>query len=202
MASSFDGNGELFVINFADSLPDMVFVVDESGIIRYANEVCTDTLGYKRDEVIDTVMMDLVLPEDRARTEQQAAEVMAGQRRLGFENRYLHKDGSNTLLSWSASWMAGPRLRVGVAREVKAVRSQPILVGELVVSPELLDRLAPYERKVLQQLLTELSEKQIADQLGLAVSTTHFYITGIFRKLKVRGRAGLMSLCMRNLVRG
>lgn len=201
MASSFDEKGEFFVLNFGDSLPDMLFLVDESGIIRYANAVCTDILGYSRNEIVDQVMMDLVVPEDRARTELEAAEVLAGNRRVGFENRYINKDGGQTLLSWSASWMAGPRLRVGVAREVKIVRPSPVLVGDLMVSPDLLERLAPYERKVLQQLMTDLSEKQIADQLGLAVSTTHFYITGIFRKLKVRGRAGLMSLCMRNLVR-
>lgn len=201
MASSFEKDGELFVINFADNLPDMVFLVDESGIIRYANAVCTETLGYRRDEITNQVMMDLILPEDRARTEAEAVKVLTGQRRQGFENHYLHKDGSSVLLSWSASWMAGPRLRVGVARDIKVPRPMPIQVGELMVSPELTERLAPYERKVLQQLLTDLSEKQIADQLGLAVSTTHFYITGIFRKLQVRGRAGLMSLCMRNLIR-
>ncbi|SEQ30331.1 regulatory protein, luxR family [Azotobacter beijerinckii] len=54
--------------------------------------------------------------------------------------------------------------------------------------------LAPYERKVLQLLLTEATEKQIAERLGLAVSTTHSYVTSVFRKFGVRGRAGLMSL--------
>lgn len=54
--------------------------------------------------------------------------------------------------------------------------------------------LSPAERKVLQLLLTEASEKEIAEQLGLAVSTTHQYVTSIFRKYGVNGRAGLMSL--------
>ncbi|MDF3881026.1 LuxR C-terminal-related transcriptional regulator [Cupriavidus basilensis] len=42
--------------------------------------------------------------------------------------------------------------------------------------------------------MTDASEKQIARHLGLTVSTTHSYVTSIFRKFGVRGRAGLMSL--------
>nr|WP_285230655.1 helix-turn-helix transcriptional regulator [Stenotrophomonas sp. ISL-67] len=54
--------------------------------------------------------------------------------------------------------------------------------------------LAPHEKRVLQLLLTEATEKQIAEKLGLAVSTTHSYVTLIFRKFGVRSRAGLMAL--------
>ena len=43
-------------------------------------------------------------------------------------------------------------------------------------------------------LLTEATEKQIAVQLGLAVSTTHQHVVTLFRKFGVRNRAGLMSL--------
>ena len=54
--------------------------------------------------------------------------------------------------------------------------------------------LTPTERKVLRLLLTKASEKNIADQLGLAVSTTHQRIVALFRKFGVRSRAELMSL--------
>lgn len=54
--------------------------------------------------------------------------------------------------------------------------------------------LTPTERKVLKLLLTKASEKTIADQLGLAVSTTHQHVVSLFRKFAVRSRAELMSL--------
>ena len=54
--------------------------------------------------------------------------------------------------------------------------------------------LTPTERKVLALLLTRASEKQIAERLGLAVSTTHQHVVALFRKFGVRSRAGLMSL--------
>lgn len=54
--------------------------------------------------------------------------------------------------------------------------------------------LSQAERKVMHLLLTGMSEKEVAQQLGLAVSTTHQYVTSLFRKFNVRSRAALTSL--------
>ncbi len=54
--------------------------------------------------------------------------------------------------------------------------------------------LTPSERKVLTLLLGKASEKGIAEQLGIATSTTHQHIVALFRKFGVRSRAELMSL--------
>lgn len=54
--------------------------------------------------------------------------------------------------------------------------------------------LPPAERKVLAELLTGATEKEIAERLALAASTIHQYAASIYRKFGVKGRAGLMSL--------
>ena len=54
--------------------------------------------------------------------------------------------------------------------------------------------ITPTERRVLQQLLTGQSEREIAAELGLAYSTVHSYVTAIYRKFDVKGRAGLTAL--------
>ena len=54
--------------------------------------------------------------------------------------------------------------------------------------------LTPAEQRAMALLLTEATEKQIAVQLGLAVSTTHQHVVTLFRQFGVRNRAGLMSL--------
>jgi DNA-binding CsgD family transcriptional regulator len=54
--------------------------------------------------------------------------------------------------------------------------------------------LSATERRVLQLLLTDASEKHFAHQLGLASSTVHQYVVGIYRKFGVRSRAGLTRL--------
>lgn len=54
--------------------------------------------------------------------------------------------------------------------------------------------LTPAERRVLHLLLTDATETQVAQELGLAPSTVHQYVVGIYRKFGVRSRAALMRL--------
>lgn len=57
--------------------------------------------------------------------------------------------------------------------------------------------LSPRARSVLKLLLTDLSEKQIAAELGLTVRTTHQNVTAVLRHFGVSGRRGLMALFLR-----
>jgi DNA-binding CsgD family transcriptional regulator len=59
--------------------------------------------------------------------------------------------------------------------------------------------LSPRECMVLRFLLTDMSEKEIAAELGLTWRTTHQYVVAIQRKFGVRGRVGLMALWLQNL---
>lgn len=188
---------EVSAIALADSLPDAVFLVDEVGRIRYANSVWEDLLGYQPSSLVGQFVLELVSPDDRDRTRTEAGRVRAGAKRTGFENRYRHQRGADVHLSWSAQWSTEHRLRIGVARDVTALRTP----SELSHLAQLKAHLAPHECKVLHLLLTEAAEKQIADQLGLATSTTHSYITSIYRKFGVRGRAGLMSLWLQEMLK-
>lgn len=183
---------------FADQMLDAMFLVDTSGRIQYVSAACEGIFGYTPKEITGQSIIDLVVPDDRDRTLIEAKEVMAGKKRIGFENRYRHKDGNTVHIMWSAGWLQSERMRVGVARDVTALRKKSVVELGLAFSPV---PLAPHEQKVLRLLLTDASEKQIAQRLDLAVSTTHSYVTTIFRKFGVRGRAGLMSLWLENLSR-
>lgn len=184
------------ITDLADSLHDAVFLVDSSGSIQYVSAACKEIFGYLPKDMAGAPIIDLVHPADRDRTIIEAKQVMSGQRRIGFENRYRHKQGHDVHIMWSAGWLQSERLRIGVARDVTALKQNSILERGLALASA---PLAMHERKVLELLLTDASEKQIADRLGLAVSTTHSYVTAIFRKFGVRGRAGLMSLWLRHL---
>ncbi|HEV2609833.1 MAG TPA: diguanylate cyclase [Noviherbaspirillum sp.] len=104
--------------DFADLLLDAVFMVDVHGCILYVNAASERILGYKPEEMIGRMMIDFIAPEDRARTMEEAAKVMAGQHRIGFENRYMRKDGRLASIMWSARWSEADQLRIGVARDV------------------------------------------------------------------------------------
>jgi DNA-binding CsgD family transcriptional regulator len=50
------------------------------------------------------------------------------------------------------------------------------------------------QRRVLLQLMTDRTEKEIAVQLGFTPGTTHQYAMELYRSFGVKGRAGLMQL--------
>ncbi|MCK6387041.1 diguanylate cyclase domain-containing protein [Zoogloea sp.] len=106
------------LLNCIDLLLDAVFLIGADGCIRYVNAASERIFGYTPGELIGRRMIDLVLPEDRPMTLEEAARIMAGQPRVGFVNRYLHKDGHTVHIMWSARWSEADQLRIGVARDV------------------------------------------------------------------------------------
>ncbi|WP_242490126.1 sensor domain-containing protein [Noviherbaspirillum cavernae] len=104
--------------DFADLLLDAVFMVDVLGRIVYVSAACERIFGYTPGEMIGRELFDFLAPEDRATTRDEAKQVMAGYPRIGFENRYVRKDGRRASIMWSARWSEADQLRIGVARDV------------------------------------------------------------------------------------
>ncbi|HYD59839.1 MAG TPA: diguanylate cyclase [Noviherbaspirillum sp.] len=113
-----DAKVHSLIPNIADLLLDAVVMVDVSGRIVYVNAASERIFGYAPDEMIGRTMIDLIVPEDRARTLEEAVQVMSGRLRIGFENRYIRKDGHIVHIMWSARWSEVDQLRIGVARDI------------------------------------------------------------------------------------
>lgn len=103
---------------FIDLLLDAVCVVDRQGHFVYVSAACERIFGYEQHEMIGQRMIDLVFPADRERTLLAAGEIMGGEPKLNFENRYLRKDGQVAHISWSARWSETYQLRIAVARDI------------------------------------------------------------------------------------
>jgi len=58
--------------------------------------------------------------------------------------------------------------------------------------------LSPNACRIVQKLLTGMSEKEIAASMNQSLSTTHSYVKTIYQQFGVNGRAALMSLWLRN----
>ncbi|MDR3415982.1 MAG: diguanylate cyclase [Nevskia sp.] len=110
---------------------DAICIVDADGHIVYASAACERIFGYTQQEMAGRVMIDMVFPADRERTQRAAAEIMSGRPNLHFENRYVRKDGRVVDIMWSARWSEADRLRIGVARDItlykRAERTQAAL---------------------------------------------------------------------------
>jgi diguanylate cyclase (GGDEF)-like protein/PAS domain S-box-containing protein len=105
-----------------DLVPDAICVVDTDGHLLFVSAGFERTLGYASHEVLGQRIFDLVHPDDRAATMQEAAQVNAGALQRHFRNRYVHKDGHSVDIQWSARWLPDHGVRIGVGREVTELR--------------------------------------------------------------------------------
>ncbi|MDR7282289.1 diguanylate cyclase (GGDEF)-like protein/PAS domain S-box-containing protein [Pseudomonas corrugata] len=104
--------------SYLDLLLDAVCAVDKQGRFVFVSAAFERIFGYTPDEMIGQSMIDLVHPADRQRTLDAAREIMGGEPKLNFENRYLRKDGQVVHILWSARWSEVDQLRIAVARDI------------------------------------------------------------------------------------
>ena len=105
-----------------DLLPDAVCVVDADGRFLFVSASFERIFGYAPAEVLGRTAFELVHPDDRAATMDQASRVMAGTLQRHFRNRYIHKDGRAVDVQWSARWLPEHGVRLAIGREVTELR--------------------------------------------------------------------------------
>ena len=161
--------------NFVDMLLDTVFMVDMTGKIIYASASCRQLLGYTQEELIGQTMLQFVAPEDKEATLQEAARVASGDARIGFENRYIHKDGHRVHIMWSARFSEADQVRIGVARDMttrrklESMQAATYAISEAAQSTSDLPGLLVHVHKLLKKLVALndflISLRQSADNL-------------------------------------
>jgi diguanylate cyclase (GGDEF)-like protein/PAS domain S-box-containing protein len=123
------------VANVMDLLLDAVCVVDVEGRYLFVSAAFERIFGYASEEILGRPMIDLVHPADRERTLQAATEIMAGQPKPHFENRYVRKDGQIVHIMWSARWSEADQARVAVARDITELkRAQSVQAALFAIS--------------------------------------------------------------------
>jgi PAS domain S-box-containing protein len=128
---------------------DMLCVLGFDGYFKRLNSAWERTLGFTIAELTARPFLEFVHPDDRDRTLNQNGDVRDGGRALGFENRYLCKDGSFRWLRWNARPDDSQRLIYSVARDVTEAKQAEVERERLVA--ELTSALT--EIKVLQDFL-------------------------------------------------
>lgn len=131
--------GDGLANDYDNLLPDAIFVVDPDGNCVKVSGACERIFGYSPAEMVGKNMLDLVHPDDLARTLQSIERVMAGYQQSYFENRYVRKDGRVVSISWSAAWSEEHQVRVGVARDI----SRRVTDDQTMVVPQLLPPSTP-----------------------------------------------------------
>jgi diguanylate cyclase (GGDEF)-like protein/PAS domain S-box-containing protein len=144
---------------FMDLLIDAVCVVDADGRFMYVSAASEQIFGYKPEEMVGTLMIDMVAPEDRARTLGAVDQIMSGVAQPHFENRYVRKDGRRVHIMWSARWSETDQFRIAVARDVTAhkraesMRAALYAISEAAHAAEDLLALFPLIHRIVNELL-------------------------------------------------
>ena len=155
---------------FEDSI-DLLCHLDFNGRFKRLNPAWERTLGFTREELMSRPFIEFVHPDDRDRTLKQNAAVRAGERALGFENRYVCKDGSYRWFHWNATPNSSGRVIYSVARDITDSKRSEV-ERELMVR-ELKEALA--EMKSMRAILPICSScKRIRDDEDYWHSIEHY----------------------------
>jgi len=82
---------------------DLMSVSNSEGRLLAVNDAWTATLGWSEAELLNTMILDMVHPDDLEPTRAEIARLASGQSTMRFENRVHHKRGGHRYISWRAS---------------------------------------------------------------------------------------------------
>jgi diguanylate cyclase (GGDEF)-like protein/PAS domain S-box-containing protein len=141
-----------------DLLLDAICVVDIEGRYIYVSAAYERIFGYAPEEILGRRMIELVHPEDRERTLEEVREIMEGQLKPNFQNRYIRKDGKVVHIMWSARWSEADQVRIAVAHDItelkraESIQAALLAISEAAHTAE--DLLALFQR--IHQIIGEL----------------------------------------------
>jgi diguanylate cyclase (GGDEF)-like protein/PAS domain S-box-containing protein len=154
---------------------DMLCTFDRSGNAIELNSAWEDSLGYSAAELSALPPFALVHPDEHERNRRGVESLFAGAEGVGFENRYLARDGSWHWLHWSATLAPDESLiyaRATDVTELKRVESERENLLTEVAALARSDALTglPNRRLLDEQLPREMARaRRTESELCLAV---------------------------------
>jgi PAS domain S-box-containing protein len=100
---------------------DLLVTAGFDGYFKQVNPAWEKALGHTQEELLSAPFMEFVHPDDRERTQAEAAKLAeGGTDTISFKNRYRLKDGSYRWLEWNARSDADEGLIYAIARDITA----------------------------------------------------------------------------------
>ncbi len=105
---------------FLELSEDLCVVVDLDGVVRYANGAWTAVLGRNPSDVVGRHLSVVLDRNDWDRTGAAARDAVRDGALRGFENRFLHSDGTARWVQWNIRVDHGTGLAYGIGRDTTA----------------------------------------------------------------------------------
>ncbi len=147
---------------FFDLSHDMLCTANMEGYFVELNSAWQHSLGYTDEELRAAPFVNLVHPDDRERTEAEAAGLLGGRETIGFENRFLAKDGSWHWLRWSSTLAPDESLIYARATDVTELKRVESEREDLLIEVELLARSDPLTGLPNRRALSEQLPREMA----------------------------------------
>ena len=107
---------------FFNLIPDLACIVSTDGYFKKVNPAWETTLGYTREEVLRTPMLEFIHPDDLERTLNEIDKQNREYRTKHFVNRYRCKDGSYRIFDWRTTFNRDDSTRFGIAKDITEQR--------------------------------------------------------------------------------
>lgn len=132
---------------------DLQCIAGLDGFLKEVNPVFSETLGFSKNELLQTPFLEFIASEDRQRTLDEVARIQNNQVVLDFENRCLCKNASIRWLSWRAIFNSTDNLIYAVARDVTEFKKiqERLQLAEMV-----------YQNSIEAVLVTDANNQIIA----------------------------------------
>lgn len=109
--------------DLVENTEDVIWEMDENGITTYLSPAAKDVIGFKPEEMVGRIALDLVLPEKRAEVTQELSDIVAQKLPIRhFLVPFQHKNGKTVWVEVQGKPMLGPKGELwgyrGVDRDV------------------------------------------------------------------------------------
>lgn len=106
------------LIQFFNLSNELMAIFSYNGMLKTVNPAFVKHLGYTFEELTVKPFIEFIHPDDLARTKECSVEFRQSGQLVNFENRYICKDGSIKILSWTATGNQSEDSIYAIARDI------------------------------------------------------------------------------------
>ena len=145
---------------------DIICTANELFEFITMNAASETLLGFTPEEMIGKSFMDFIVEEDKGKTLDVAVKIANGEFQTNFENRFIHKDGSEVPLIWSSKWDDKTKMFYALARD-----------GRQKISAE--KKLLESERRYRAMIEKSADLKALFDRSGSFLFVSPSFLKGL-----------------------
>jgi PAS domain S-box-containing protein len=154
---------------FADSLPEIAFEIDERGNVRFFNRRASEILGYSEEDFRTMSILQFLIPQDRVRVKENIQRILKGEESSGNEYTLLRKDGSTFPVLALSNRIITEDGKVGVRGVIINISEQKDTEEKLRESEEKFRNLAEQSPNMIfidQKGMVMYANKEAEDVMG------------------------------------